>query len=112
MPSQSAEFPVRLKDPGSHEDFSADWTDYLEAINDGLSVLNSVTISPVVTPNGLVLLAPPNPPGGNVTGINGNVTFAWLSGGLAGKSYIVTFSITTTGGRTTEQSMRIEVKNL
>lgn len=39
-------------------------------------------------------------------------TTIWLSGGTAGESYEVTNRITTTGGRTFDQSIRIRCKSL
>lgn len=38
-------------------------------------------------------------------------TTAWLSGGVAGQSYIVTNRITTSGGRTDERSFVIQAQD-
>jgi len=104
----SDDFPVLLKDPGSHEDFVVDWAAYLDPSTDTLDSIISVTIDPAVT-GGVELLAPPV---GTVTSISGKKSVCWLTGGVEGRQYVVTHRVLTTQGRTAEASFRLKVRNL
>lgn len=104
-------FPVLVKDPGSHEDFSVNWASYLTPTTDSLDSVLSVTVDPVVS-GGVSVLAPPTPPGGAAISISSTLSIAWLTGGVAGRSYVVTFRVRTSQGRTVEQSIRIKVEQL
>lgn len=108
--AQQDSFPSRLKDPGAHEDFSVDWTDYLAPDNDGI-VSMSCTISPQLGDPHLKVLAPNM---GQATGISqdSKKTFVWLAGGVVGRSYVVTHQAVTVNGRTAEQSFRINIRKL
>lgn len=109
MPSDT--FPTVKKDPGSHEDFTVDWTEYLNPTGDSIDEIVSVTIDPVKT-GGISVLAPPTPPGGAALQISGKKTVAWLTGGVEGRQYLVTHRILTVQGRTAEQTVRVKVEHL
>lgn len=81
------------KDPNAVLDYSIDWTDWLGTDN--------IATSTWTVPAGLT----------NVTESNtAKVVTIWLSGGTAGSTYTLLNRITTTGGRTSDQSFKIFMK--
>jgi hypothetical protein len=89
------------KDPDAILEYSVDWSSWL-ATGDTISTSNWVAET------GLTVMGTPVP---IVTG--GNITTAWLAGGTAGNSYLVTNSIVTAlpspGGRTEDRSFVVKV---
>lgn len=86
------------KDPNDEIDYHVNWSRYLNRINDTIS-----SSSWPVVPAGITLQ----------THSHGDtLTTAWLSGGTAGASYVLTNRIVTAGGRTLDKSITIRVKDL
>jgi len=85
--------PSFIKDPQAVLDFNWDWSAWLgegEAITDK-----------TVTPDaGLTV---------NSSSINGGVVAAWLAGGVAGITYTVACTISTSAGRTETRRIQIVV---
>ena len=87
--------PTIGKDPEAVLDYSENWAAWLAGVND---TLLTVTVA-VELP--LVLFGAATFDGGVVTAI--------IGGGVAGRIYRVTFSITTVGGRTDQRSIYLRV---
>lgn len=85
------------KDPSEVMDYTINWTNLLV----GAETISTSTWS--VSPSGLTL--------GTESDATPN-TSIWLSGGTAGTTYMVNCRITTSGGRTHERTILIEVENL
>jgi hypothetical protein len=81
------------KDPDAVLDYDWDWTEWL-----GNDTIDSFS---VIVPTGMTLA--------DATQADG-VVKAWLSGGVAKTSYVVTCQITTLGGRTDERSALFNVQ--
>lgn len=88
-------YPTWEKAPAAHKDYSLDWSDWL-----GTDTVQSSTWE---VPDGLSKTS---------TGNTASVTSIWLSGGEVGKSYVVTNTITTAGGRVDSRSIEIKVRKL
>lgn len=82
------------KDPSATLDYVLDWSTWL---------IPGETISAAVwtIPAGITKTSEVTVPTG---------TIAWLSGGIAGQTYMITCRITTTAGRVDERSFRVKVK--
>lgn len=81
------------KDPDAVLDYIFDWTDWL-------SPNEEITTSTMLVSAGLVI----------DTSSHGNYTAtAWVSGGTAGRPYLLTNRITTNQGRTDDRSVTIRV---
>jgi hypothetical protein len=87
---------IFVKDPGDTLDYQIDFTDWL----DGDTISSS---SWAVSPTGPTLSAQ------SVNGPN-TITTCWVAGGTHGKDYQLTNTIVTTGGRTKQKSMTIQVR--
>jgi len=83
------------KDPSAVLDYSLDWSDWLES-----DEVISASVWTVAT--GIIE---------DSRTFGDTATIIWLSGGTAGKSYIVANKVTTSGGRTDERSFEIVVEN-
>ena len=83
------------KDPAGVLDYSIDWTLWLGS--------DTIIDSTWTVPTGITKS------GESFTTL---ITTIWLSGGTAETIYTITNKITTTGGRITEQSFLIRVRNL
>lgn len=83
------------KDPQAVLDYRFDWTPWL-------ATPETISTHVVTVPSGLTLESSAQ------TDSNKSVT-AWLSGGVAGKSYRVTCRVVTSQGRTDERSAIINV---
>lgn len=81
------------KDPAAVLDYTFNWSAWLVA-GDTLSTAT------VLADTGLTVAS---------TSIVGQTVTAWLSGGEAGASYRVTCQVQTSGGRTDERSIVVEV---
>lgn len=90
------EFAAPAKDPASVLDHGMDWTDELD---EGETIAGQPTV--VATPPGLVISA--------INHAEGIVSWR-VSGGEAGKAYIVTCQISTSVGRVLELSIRYLVR--
>jgi hypothetical protein len=84
------------KDPDEILDFGIDWTLRL----DGDTI--ATTTWSASTPSGLTRTA---------TQVTGNITTAFFSGGTEGTTYAVTCTITTTGGRTMQETGSLKIKS-
>ena len=87
--------PTILKDPSEVLDYTFDWSAYLADITD---TILSVQFEPV----------------GVVVDSSSNTTTsatAWVSGGVAGSTSVVTCSITTAEGRTAVRSIYLKIKD-
>ena len=83
-----------VKDPSAILDYSVKWTDWLGS--------DTIATSSWSVPSGLTKHAETN---------NTTTATVWCSGGAVGKTYIVTNTITTAGGRTDEREIKITVQN-
>lgn len=89
--------PTIDKKPAAILDYSFDWTDWLI----GSDTISSHTVT-VDASSGVTLQAT------NVT--SGKIVTAWLAGGTVGKKARVTCHIVTTGGRTDERSIYLNLE--
>lgn len=97
MPIAALRWPD--KDPADVLDYGLDWSDQLALVSPA-DTISSVTWT---VPAGLT--AGPQ-------FLLGSVATAWLSGGTAGTDYTIICRIVTTGGRTLERSVKLQVKEL
>jgi hypothetical protein len=81
------------KDPNAVLDYSIDWTRWLAG--------DQIAASEWIIPSGITKAADSK---------TATSATAWLSGGTAGQSYIVTNRITTAAGRTEDRSFTIRVE--
>lgn len=72
-------------------DYGLDWASWL-AVGETLS---TVTVSASPSDPSLILGAP---------GVAGSVTTVWISGGTEGTTYLISFDVTTSAGRTAMRS--------
>jgi hypothetical protein len=86
------------KDPSEVLDYTLDWSTALAG--DTISGTNSTW----VTPSGLTQVVSPAPSNTTTT------TTVWLSGGTSPTDYAVENTIVTTGGRTIQAHMLIQVR--
>lgn len=84
------------KDPNEVLDYDVLWGERLDAGETILTSLFSVVEGDVVIDSST---------------ITGEVTTAWLSGGTADTSCVILNRITTSAGRTYDQSMRLRIKS-
>lgn len=85
--------PQWSKDPGANKDYTIDWTEWLNG--------DTVSASTWSVPSGLTK---------GSSSLTTLMTTVWLSGGVAGKTYRVTNTIVTAGGRTEVRSFEIAVR--
>lgn len=85
------------KAPASKLDFSMNWTPWLTA-GDAISTATWTAAT------GITISSSPTP------SLSANVATLWLEGGTAGVNYTVTCAVVTTGGRTDERSIQIQVR--
>lgn len=81
-----------LKDPSAVLDYEFDWSEWL-----GSDTISSHTVT---AGSGITVAS---------SSATSTAVTAWLSGGTAGTSYVVTNRIVTTGGRTDERSITLQV---
>ena len=82
------------KDPAAILDYTVDWSKWLDA--------DTIITSQWTVSTGLAQVSSSN---------DLKSATAWLSGGSAGQAYTATNRITTSGGRTDERSIIINVKD-
>jgi hypothetical protein len=83
------------KDPNAILDYSIDWSDWLGT--------DEISTSTWIVPTGITKTAESN---------TAQIATIWLSGGTAKTTYTLLNRITTTGGRTADQSFKIYCKDL
>jgi hypothetical protein len=81
------------KDPDEVLDYQINWTSRLDG--------DTISTSTWIIPDGIV---------GGDEDISGSTTILWLSGGTLGDRYTITNRITTAGGRTMDQSVKITIR--
>lgn len=84
-----------LKDPQERLDYVENWTDWLNG--------DTIASSAWTVPSGISQY-------GSATNTTTSATI-WLTGGTHGQEYLVTNTITTTGGRIGERSLKILVRH-
>lgn len=84
------------KDPNDVLDYEVDWSDWLTA-----SGSDTISTSTWIVPSGITK---------NSDSSTTTTTTIWLSSGTAGTSYSFVNRITTAGGRTKDQTIKIKVK--
>jgi hypothetical protein len=89
--------PIYPHDPQAELPYRWDWTKWL-AKNDNDTIVEH-TIFP---PTGITLDSHDH---------TDTTVTAWLSGGVAGRSYTVTCEILTAGGKRDQRSIRLDVEN-
>lgn len=87
------------KDPDEILDYGVNWTDQMTADNDTI-----VTSMFIVDQGDVTIEASPAP------SVDGHVTLAFISGGVLGEYAHITNRITTTGGRTWDETMKIRIR--
>jgi hypothetical protein len=85
------------KDPSETADYYIDWTDALAG--------DTITGTPTWSTQGGLTQEPSPAPG-----TTGATTYVWLSGGISGVDYTVECTIETTGGRTFQAHILIQVR--
>lgn len=80
------------KDPDEVLDYQIDWSDRLGA--------DTIATTTWVVPSGITKDSDTN---------DDTTTTIWLSGGTTGETYSLTNRITTAGGRTMDQSVRLKI---
>lgn len=99
-----------FKDPDEVLDYDVDWTnrlydaDELALVNAGQTVVPEDTIltSTFTLPDGSLVK--------NSQAFSSTATKIWLSGGDEGLTYLIVNEITTAGGRTMDQTMKLKIK--
>lgn len=86
-------FPYWVKDPDAAKDYQVDWTAWLAG--------DSISSYTVTAQSGLTK---------DSDSRSGAVVTVWLSGGMLGRTYLVTVRVVTSGGRTDERSFNIIVR--
>lgn len=87
-----------MKDPSAVLDWQFDWSAWLS----GDTITSSTFAVSPVEAGGVTI---------DRTGSTQTTATVWLSGGIAGKVYLVTNHITTAGGRTDERTMQLMVRD-
>lgn len=85
------------KAPAAKLDFQMSWVPWLSA-GDAISTAGWAVTA------GLTISSSPSP------SLAANVATVWFEGGTAGANYTATCTVTTTGGRTDERSIQIQVR--
>lgn len=83
-----------IKSPIEKLDYGKDWVDFL------LPGETIVSVEASSTPEGLTL---------QNAGISGTITVVWITGGVMGKSYRITFIIHTSTGAIAADSLWIKI---
>jgi len=86
----------RTKDPNEVVDYDRDWSDQMTDLSDTI-VTSTWTVPSVITKDS----------SSNTT----TRTKVWLSGGTSGETYTLLNRITTAGGRTLDQSVKLKMKD-
>ena len=85
-----------IKDPDAVLDYTVDWTEYLN----GTSPEDTISTSSWSADGGITVDSSDN---------NTKTATVWLSGGTAGRKYSITNQIVTSGGRTDERTITVNV---
>lgn len=89
-----------VKDPDEVKDYVLDWAG--SADDQKIAYGDALTSSTWIVPSGITK---------NSDSLTSGTTTIWLSGGTAGVTYSFTNRVTTTGGRTYDESIKLKVKN-
>jgi hypothetical protein len=84
------------KTPLANLDYTVDWGDWLDGLNDAIVESNWVI------PDGILLSAATS---------DTRTATGWLTGGEVGQDYLIINQITTADGRMTEKSFTVRVRN-
>ena len=91
-----------FKDPDEIDDYKLDWTSRLAPESDTVATSDWTIVTDMTgDANELVIVVKTN---------TDSSTTVWLADGTIGNTYILLNHITTTGGRTLEQSVAIKIK--
>ncbi|MBN8987425.1 MAG: hypothetical protein J0H42_04215 [Rhizobiales bacterium] len=82
------------KDPDEVLDYAIDWSARLDG--------DTIATSQFTLPPGIVA---------NSSSNTTTTTTVWLSGGTDGETYLIQNRITTAGGRTMDQTMKLKIKS-
>ena len=107
MPIQTlvSDIPVKIKDPDAIVDYSVDWGEnWLK----GSDVIATSSWSISADDN---IASPLLQIDSDAVDVTNKIATAWISGGKAGKTYLVTNRVNTTGGRRNDQSLFIKVQD-
>lgn len=86
------------KQPADVQDFDIDFSEWLAGMSDTAPGPNDFTVN---AEPGLTVVA---------SALNNGVVKVWTADGLDGKSYKITATITTTGGRVKQAEIKVKVK--
>lgn len=99
------------KDPDEVLDYDVDWTNRLYDAGE----LALVESGQTVVPNDVILDSTFTMPEGSLVKDSASfistATKIWLSGGDEGQTYLIVNEITTVGGRTMDQTMKLKIKS-
>jgi hypothetical protein len=90
------------KDPNEVLDYDIDWSERLET-GETISTSTWTVVDGTVT-----ISAGPTPP---APSISAGVTTCWISAGTAGEACVVLNRITTSAGRTYDQSVKLRIRS-
>lgn len=98
------------KDPDEILDYDLDWTarlysaDELDQVDAGQTVTpaDAIASSQFMLPSGTLVAS--------ASSFTSTRTNVWLAGGAEGESYLVLNRITTTGGRTMDQTVKLKIR--
>jgi hypothetical protein len=103
--------PWPVKDPDEVLDYDVDWTQRLYSADELDQVAAGATVVPADTIASSQFTLPAGTLVANSSSFTSVRTKVWLSGGADGQSYLVLNRITTVGGRTMDQTMKLKVKS-
>lgn len=92
--SAAAVVKTWVKDPDAYLDYTIDWTEWLGT--------DTITSSSWAAPTGITIAS---------TTTTTTLSAAWVSGGTHGEDYDLRCRIVTTGGRTDDRSIRLQVRH-
>lgn len=98
------------KDPDEILDYDLDWTNRLYSADELARVDAGETVTPADTIASSTFELPDGSLVANSSTYSSARTKVWLAGGADGESYLVQNRITTAGGRTMDQTVKIKIK--
>lgn len=100
-----------FKDPDEVLDYDVDWTDRLYSEAELLRVDAGETVVPADTIASSQFTLPSGSLVANSSTFSGVASKVWLTGGDEGVTYLIQNRITTAGGRTMDQTVKLKVKS-
>ena len=98
------------KDPDEILDYDLDWTPRLYSADE----LDRIEAGETVTPADAIASSTYTLPSGTLVASSSSFTTThtkvWLTGGEEGQTYLVLNRITTTGGRTMDQTVKLKIR--